>query len=392
MNRVHLDHNATTPMRPEAREALLEALDSGLGNASSVHDSGRRARAAIDEARERIGAALGVQEDEIVFTSGGTESNNLAIFGAIEAGPSDMDVITSAIEHAAVLAPVQVLESRGRQVTRVPCDTAGRLDPGTIVERLESSPAPSALISVMAANNELGSTTDLEGLSDALGMGNGRQAGRSGIILHTDAVQLLGKRPAGGLLEWVDLATLSAHKVGGPPGVGLLLRRVGTPLGAQLHGGAQEAGVRPGTENVAAICAAARAIELAVQETGEFAARTSALIKELWKELSSALPNVHLNGPPLSDETRLPNTLNVSMPDAGDARMLVTRLDLAGVEVSAGSACASGSLEPSHVVRALGHDLQRARSAVRMSVGRTTTKAEISTAVDRMCITLGKAS
>ncbi len=390
MKRVHLDHNATTPMRPEALEALLEALDAGLGNASSVHDSGRRARAAIDDARERISAALAVHEDEIVFTSGGTESNNLAIFGATDAGPAGMGIATSTIEHAAVLEPVEVLEARGRRVTRVPCDPSGHLTPQTIAAATQASTESPYLVTIMAANNELGSTTDLPALADALG--RARSSSRPGVILHTDAVQLLGKRPAQGLLDWVDLATLSAHKVGGPVGVGLLLRRVGTPLSAQLHGGAQEAEVRPGTENVASICAAARAIELAVQETDDFGARTRVLVEELWKELSCALPNVHLNGPPLSDGTRLPNTLNVSVPDAGDARMLVTRLDLAGVEVSAGSACASGSLAPSHVLQALGHDLQRARSAVRMSVGRTTTQEEISTAVDRLRITLGKAS
>lgn len=388
--RVHLDHNATTPMRPEAREALLEALDAGLGNASSVHNSGRRARAAIDDARERISAALGVGEDEIVFTSGGTESNNLAIFGAVEAGPANMTVVTSVIEHAAVLEPVEVLEARGRTVTRVPCASDGRLDLDALRASTIHTPGYPALVSVMAANNELGSTTDLPLVSDILGRTRGALTNAS--LLHTDAVQLLGKRSAYGLLEWVDLATFSAHKVGGPVGVGILLKRMGTSLAAQLHGGAQEAQVRPGTENVASICAAARAIELAVQETEDFAERAKALVEELWKELSSAVPNVHLNGPPLTDASRLPNTLNVSMPDAGDARMLVTRLDLAGLEVSAGSACASGSLEPSHVLQALGHDLQRARSAVRMSVGRTTSKEEISAAVDRLRITLGKAS
>lgn len=393
MNRVHLDHNATTPMRPEVREALLEALDAGLGNASSVHGSGRRARAAIDDARERISAALGVDEDEIVFTSGGTESNNLAIFGTAEAGPADMPVVTSSIEHAAVLQPVGMLEQRGHTVTRVPCGPDGRVDPGAIQAATQGHRGSPALVSVMAANNELGSTIDLPLLSELLGRTRGAPGTKANTtVLHTDAVQLLGKRPAHGLLEWVDLATLSAHKVGGPVGVGLLLKRIGTPLAAQLHGGAQEAEIRPGTENVASICAAARAIELAVQETEEYATRSRALVEDLWKELSSSVPNVHLNGPPLSDPSRLPNTLNVSMPDAGDARMLVTRLDLAGLEVSAGSACASGSLEPSHVLTALGHDLQRARSAVRMSVGRTTSKDEISTAVDRLRITLGKAS
>ncbi len=384
---IHLDHNATTPLRPEVRELMLELLDEGLGNASSVHATGRRSRAVIDVARERVAGALEVQEDEVVFTGGGTESNNLALFGAhaalSAATASPARIVTSRLEHAAVLEPVRQLASGGAPATFVTNDARGHVDPEHVAAAAGSG-GP-VIVSLMAANNEVGSVVDLPAVRDALGC-------RAGLVLHTDAVQLLGKRPSAGLLSHVDLASFSAHKVGGPVGVGLLLRKEGVRLVPRAFGGAQEAELRPGTENAAAIGAAALAIELAVQETQAFAARSSALLERFWAELRAALPDVRLNGPPLSSPDRLPNTINVSFPSAGDARMLVARLDLAGLEVSAGSACASGSLEPSHVVEALGHERTRAVSALRVSTGRSTDARELSTAVDILRITLGEAT
>lgn len=381
---IHLDHNATTPLRPEVREHLLALMDEGLGNASSVHATGRRARAVIDDARERVASALEVHEDEVVFTSGGTESNNLALFGAhaarSEAAGAPAQVVSSRIEHAAVLEPVRRLGASGAAVTLVENDAEGRIDPAAVAAAVD--PEGPAIVSLMAANNEIGSVVDLPGLRSALGR-------RPGLVVHTDAVQLLGKRPSAGLLAFADLASLSAHKVGGPVGVGLLLRREGTKLVPRAFGGSQEAELRPGTENPAAIGAAALAIELAVRETEDFAARSRTLLEGFWAALSTALPDVELNGPPLSAPDRLPNTINVSFPSAGDARMLVARLDLAGLEISAGSACASGSLEPSHVLEALGHERARAVSGVRISIGRTTEASELSTAVETLRITLG---
>ena len=378
MNRIHLDHNATTPMRAEAREALLGALEAGLGNASSVHTAGRRGRAAVDEARERVAAALGVHEDGVIFTSGGTEANNLALFGALAAGPEDMRLVTTRVEHAAVLAPAAHLEARGREVRWVGVDGHGAVDLDALAGAAGSGPC---LVSVMGANNEIGSTCDLAAVRERIG---------GSAVLHSDSVQLLGKRKLDLVGSGVDLASLSAHKVGGPIGVGILYRRPGTGVVPTTFGGAQEGELRPGTENVPAIVAAAVAIELAVREVEAFSASTSRLSALLWYELSSRLPDLHLNGPPIDEGTRLPNTLNVSAP-SGDARTLVARLDLAGVEVSAGSACASGSLEPSHVLAALGMDPIRARSGLRISLGRCTDEADIHTAVERLGRTLGGA-
>lgn len=378
MRRIHLDHNATTPMRPEAREALLEALEGGLGNASSVHAAGRRGRAAVDGARERVAAALGVPEDSVVFTSGGTEANNLALFGALAAGPEGMGLVTTAVEHAAVREPAAHLEGLGRPVSWVPVDRRGSVDLDALEEAARGRPT---LVSVMGANNEIGSTTDLAEVRARVG---------DSAVFHSDVVQVLGKRPLDLGGAGVDLASLSAHKVGGPIGVGILVRRPGTPLAPTTFGGAQEGELRPGTENVPAIVSAAVAVELAVQEVEAFQRVTGRLAALLWDELASACPGLSLNGPPIDDPSRLPNTLNVSAP-VGDARTLVARLDLEGLEVSAGSACASGSLEPSHVLQALGLSPELARSGLRISLGTHLEEADIHTAVERLGRTLGGA-
>ncbi|MEM6671247.1 MAG: cysteine desulfurase family protein [Planctomycetota bacterium] len=379
MKRIHLDHNATTPLRPEARETLLEALDAGLGNASSVHDAGRRARAVVDDARERVAGALGIGEDEVVFTSGGTEANNLALRGALAAGPRGMGLVTSAIEHAAILEPAARMSEEGVRVDEIGVDREGQVDLEAIADIARRRPS---LVSVMAANNEIGTTVDLPRLREAAG---------DRAVIHSDGAQLLGKRPIDLTSAGVDLMTLSAHKVGGPLGIGVLVRRGAVPLRAQLFGGSQEAELRPGTENVPAIAAASVAIDLAVRETDEYARHTSRLVSELWEGLVALVPDVRLNGPGLDDPTRLPNTLNVSAA-TGDARTLVVRLDLAGLEVSAGSACASGSLQPSHVLRAIGLDDERALSGLRISLGAGNTSADIHTCVERLGRILGEAS
>ncbi len=379
MKRIHLDHNATTPLRREAREALLGALDAGLGNASSVHGAGRRARAAVDEARERVAGALCIPEDSVVFTSGGTESNNLALFGGLAAGPPGMRLVTTTIEHAAVQAPAARLESLSRDVRWVPVDRHGTVD--MVALGLAAAGGP-ALVSVMGANNEIGSTVDLGEVRARVG---------DAAVLHSDSVQLLGKRPLDLMGSGVDLASLSAHKVGGPIGVGVLFRRPGTPMAPTTFGGAQEGELRPGTENVPAIVAAAAAIDHAVQEVETFRRHTGRLADLLWRKLQIALPDLSLNGPPIDDPSRLPNTLNISAP-TGDARTLVARLDLVGLEVSAGSACASGSLEPSHVLGALGLGADRARSGLRISLGGASQEADIHTCVERLGRTLGGAS
>lgn len=372
--RVYLDHNATTPLRPEVRERFLELLDRPRANASSLHQAGREARQVLDEARERVAAALGVHEDEVVFTSSGTVSDNLALRGVLGAAGPGSALVTSTVEHSAVLEPARSLERSGHPLRLVPVDGSGRID----LDEMQRLAAGAALVSLQAASNEVGSCTDLAAARGRLDTLPVRP------LLHTDAVQALGRIPLA--LDAVDLASFSVHKVGGPLGVGLLVRRKGVRLDPLVEGGGQEAGLWPGTENVPAIGAAALAVELAVAEREHYAARTTELCRLLWQSLCSCLEGPRLVGPSL-DEHRLPNTLNVSMPGV-DGRVLVTRLDLAGLAVSAGSACASGSLEPSHVLLAMGLEPEVARAGLRLSLGRTTTEADIHTAVDILRKTL----
>lgn len=376
----YLDHNATTPLRPEARARWLEVQDALGGNPSSLHRAGRRARAVLDEAREQVAAALGCHEGEILFTSGGTEADNLALFGVLGAcaGPaSDAGLAISAIEHAAVRAPAHELARRGHPLFEAPVDAHGELDPGGFVAGL---PPQCKLVSLQAANNELGSLFDLAKVREALARRGGERP-----WFHTDAVQALG-RIAVDLDTWgVDLASFSAHKVGGPVGVGVLVQRAGVPLRPLLYGGGQEAGLRPGTEDAAGIAAAACAIELAVHERPEAESHTRGLTEGLWRAVHARRPDARLLGPHL-DGPRLPNTLSLLLPGL-DGRVLVTRLDLAGLAISAGSACASGSLEPSHVLRAIGLDERAARSGVRVSIGRSTSLDECKRAAEILCAT-----
>jgi len=376
--RVYLDHNSTTPLRMEVRECWLEVAGEVGGNPSSLHTSGRRARAWVDKSRERVAAALRVHEDEILFTSGATEANNLALFGSLEAAGAGL--LTTAIEHSSVLGPARELAARGFRLKLVPVDEQGFPDPrriGALAAR-----GGIALVSVAAANNETGVLSDLCAISAELaGLGPVRPR------FHTDAVQALGRIPVR-LAAWgVDLASFSAHKIGGPPGVGILWRRKGLGLRPLVFGGGQELDLRPGTENVPGIAAAALAIELAVDEQEEYAARTRELAGWLWHELHASVPALRLLGPPIDSERRLPNALCVLVPGT-DGKVLVTRLDLAGLEVSAGSACASGSVEPSHVLLAMGLSRDEARSGLRLSLGRTTTREECRRALSALDNTL----
>jgi cysteine desulfurase len=361
--RVYLDHNSTSPMRPEVRELWLDVSKAGLGNPSSAHASGRRARAWIDRSRARVAAALAVSEDEIHFTSGATEANNVALQGVAAIAGCDAVVVTSSTEHSSVIEPARELERRGHSLRIVGVAESG----APTVDDVVAAARGAALVSIASANNETGAVTDIAAITRALGPERP--------LLHTDAVQALGRIPVH-LNEWgVDLASFSAHKVGGPPGVGVLWRRKGVPLAALCLGGGQEGGIRPGTEDVAGIAAAALAIELAVQEQGSYAERVAELTRELWSGLCTDLPGLRLLGPPIDSPRRLPNTLCLLVPGT-DGRVLVTRLDLEGLEVSAGSACASGSIEPSHVLLAMGLSNEEARAALRVSLGRTTTREE----------------
>ncbi len=389
MKRVYLDHNATTPLREEARQVLVDALDRLRGNPSSLHRGGREARQLVDEARARMAGALEVGEDEIVITSGGTEANNLALFGALaeglrRAGSERAGLVTTSVEHASVLAPAGRLSEQGVQVALAEVDPVGRVDPSRVLE-LAAQPG-TRLVSVMHANNEVGALGPLAEIG--AGLRAGAAARRP--LLHTDAVQALGRLPIE-LRGWgIDLATFSAHKVGGPVGVGVLYVRRGVALEPRILGGDQEAGLRPGTENAAAALAAARAMELAVNERAHLAQHLRDLGQALWRELASALPEARLLGPPIDDPHRLPGTLNVRLPGI-DGKVLVTRLDLEGLEASAGSACASGSIEPSHVLRAMGLSDEEARAGLRLSLGRTSTWEDVRQAVDILRTTAGGA-
>ncbi len=359
MDAIYLDHNATSPLREEAREALLTALELGPLNASSAHAAGRAARALLDEARERVAGAIGVAEEEVLFTSGGTEALNLAVAGSV--GPGGR-VAASAVEHPAVLA---ACERHAGALECLPVDAEGGLRP---IE----GPLEADLVAIQAANSETGTVQDLPALSAAL---------RGGCPLLVDAVQALGKVPVD-LVAWgADLAAFSAHKVGGPAGVGVLVRRGGHRLSPLLVGGGQEDGLRAGTEGVAAIHAASVAIALAVEELEAAQARLAELTAMLWSRLQEAIPGIECNGRPPGAPGRLPNTLNVALPGC-DGRVLVTRLDLAGLQASAGSACSSGSLEPSPVLLAMGQDRERARRGLRLSCGRTTSHSDIHNAVE----------
>jgi cysteine desulfurase len=380
MTRVYLDHNATTALRPEARDLWLELVGRLHGNPSSVHAAGRDARQVLDEARERTAAALGVHEDEIVFTSGGTESNNLALLGSLADRARPSALVTTQVEHSSVLGAGAALESRGHRVVRAPVDAEGQ---PRIDALLDAAAGPDVgLVSVMAANNEVGSVSRISEIAAGLRRIDGRRP-----RLHTDAVQALGKIPIR-LRDWdVDLASFSAHKVGGPLGVGFLYKRKGVALEGLVFGGEQEGGVRPGTENVPAIAAASVAVEIAVREQPAFRARASELCLLLWQEVERLVPGIGIHGPPIDAPSRLPNTLNLKIPGA-DGRTLVARLDLEGLEVSAGSACASGSLEPSHVLLAMGASPDVARSGLRVSLGRSTTAQDIHTTARILRITI----
>jgi cysteine desulfurase len=375
--RVYLDHNSTTPLRPEAGELLQRLLAEGLGNASSLHARGRRARHVVDEARERIAAALGVQEPELVFTSGGTEANNIALQGAATALATTgrerggVHIVTARTEHSSVLEPTSFLAAHGFDVRMLEVDREGfpLIDP--LLEALDGAQEGEPwLVSLSAANNEVGTAPDLPGLITRM-----RTHARGPLVVHADAVQALGKLPFRPAEIGLDLASFSGHKLGAPVGVGWLWARRGTPLHALQFGGGQEQSLRPGTENAPSIGAAGLACELAVDEQEQTARNTRALLTFLWGEITTQLDSVQLVGPALESPNRLPNTLAMLVPE-GDGKVLVTRLDLEGLELSAGSACASGSLEASHVLLAMGYEERDARAGLRLSLGATTTRAD----------------
>jgi len=364
---IYLDHAATTPMRREALDAMLPLLTENYGNPSSVHGPGRRARAALDEAREQVAAALNAEPREIVFTSGGTESINLAVKGVAWAGKARGNrLVTSAVEHHAVLHSLRHLEKFGFEIVTLPVDRYGRVDPEQLERAINDR---TVLVSLMLANNEVGT---VQPMADIISVVRSHR----GVMLHVDAVQAAPYMSIDVRDLDVDLLSLAAHKLEGPKGVGALYMKHGTIMLPQLQGGTQERYRRAGTENVAGAAGMGVAITLANSERDEVAPRL-ARQRDRLRDAVLALPNVELTG---HSRKRLPAHLSVIARDT-DGAALVMKLDLLDVAASTGSACTTGSTDPSHVLTALGYPEEEARGSLRLSLGRTTTDEEIDRAV-----------
>lgn len=360
LRRVYLDNSATTPVDPRVLEAMLPFLKEDFGNASSIHYYGQRARGAVDRARHQIASLVNARPNEIVFTSGGTESDNLAIRGLAQSQTGKGHIITSAIEHPAVMNVCDDLEKQGWPITRLPANENGivRLDDLKNAVRQDTF-----LISIMTANNEIGT------IQPVMEIGRLVRELRSGgqkIWFHTDAVQAVGKIPIDVEEISCDLLSMSAHKIYAPKGIGALYVRRGTRLRAQNVGGRQERGARGGTESVPLIVALGKAAELAADELTADAERLGRLRDELENSIAEQIEDVEFNG---DREQRLPNISNISFRKIEGEGLLIN-LDMQGIAVSTGSACSSGSLEPSPVIRAIGRDDELARGAIRFSLGR----------------------
>lgn len=376
MNRVYLDYNATTPVDPQVLDAMLPYFSAAFANASSIHTPGQRARAAVETAREQVAALIGAKPQEIVFTSGGTESDNHAIFGVAQPilavrlssqQPAPPHIITTTIEHEAVLNACQALEKQGVGATYLPVDREGQVDPEAVRHAIRPE---TFLITLMQANNELGTVQPLEEI--------GRIAKEHKIYFHTDAVQSAGKIPIDVNVLNVDMLSLSGHKLYAPKGVGALYVRSGTRLRQLLYGGHHQRGHRPGTENVSGIVGLGKAAEIARKSLANDAQRVSALRDQLERGLLERVPQIRVNG---SHAQRTPNTTNIQFAGI-EGEALVIALDLKGLACSVGAACSSGAVEPSHVLTAIGLSQEEAKSSLRFSLGRHTTESEIAFALE----------
>jgi cysteine desulfurase len=374
MNRVYLDFNATTPVEPAVLDAMLPYFSGEFANAASIHTPGQRARAAVETAREQVAALIGARSQEIVFTSGGTESDNHAIFGIVSSSftsftssTSSPHVITTAIEHEAVLNTCQALEKQGARVTYLPADHQGQID----LDDLRRAIRPETiLITIMHANNELGTVQPLQEI--------GRIATEADVYFHTDAVQSAGKIPIDVKTLQVDLLSISGHKFYAPKGIGALYIRGGTRLRQLLYGGHHQRGFRPGTENVAGIVGLGKAAEISRKSLAEDAQRISALRDKLQQALLQRVPQSRVNA---GEAPRTPNTTNLVFPGVEGEALLIA-LDLKGLACSTGAACSSGAVEPSHVLTAIGLPPEEARASLRFSLGRHTTPADIDFALN----------
>jgi cysteine desulfurase len=372
--RVYFDHNATTPLDPSVADVVVRVLRDEYGNPSSVHRLGQQAKSVMDEARTEVASLIGAEPSELVFTSGGTESDNFALRGAAEAlePTGRRHLIATTIEHEAVLVTLKALARRGWTVTLLPVDHTGIVEPSALGSALTDQ---TAVVSIMHANNEIGTIQPIAELA--------RLAHARGALFHTDAVQTVGKITVDARALGVDLLTLSAHKFNGPKGAGALWIRRGTRMVSILTGGKHERARRAGTENVPAIAGLGAAARVSRTTLTDKAAKVSALRDRLEAEVLARVPGTLVNG---ARESRVPNTTNISF-ERIEAESLLIALDLEGIAVSTGAACSSGTLEPSHVLRAMGLPTHRAQNSIRFSLGAENTDAE----VDYLLATLPKA-
>ncbi|WP_028539915.1 cysteine desulfurase family protein [Paenibacillus sp. J14] len=365
MKHIYIDHAASTPIHPEVAETMLQVMREQFGNASSVHYYGREAKRLVNGARDTVAKHIGCRPDELVFTGGGTESDNLALFGTAYARKAEgRHIITTSIEHHAVLHSCERLEKDGFEVTYLPVDRYGLVHPEQVREAIRPD---TILISVMYGNNEVGTIQPIAEI--------GEIARERGIVFHVDAVQALGALPISCRDLPVDLMSFSSHKINGPQGVGALYVRKDLVLEPMQHGGLQERKRRAGTENMAGIAGFAKAVELAAAERGARVAHDEELIRELLSALEQRITReaFHVNGHPTH---RLPHIINISFPEV-DSETMLMNLDMEGIAASSGSACTSGSLEPSHVLEAMHLPESFLRSAIRFSVGMGNTREEI---------------
>ena len=375
--RIYFDHNATTPVDPAVLDVVVRVLRDEFGNASSVHHFGQRAKGVLDDARSAVAALVGGEPSEVVFTSGGTEADNFALRGVAEAlePTGRKHLIATTIEHEAVLVTLKALARRGWTVTLLPVGTSGIVSP----EALQAAITPStALVSVMHANNEIGTIQPIAELA--------RIAHATGALFHTDAVQSAGKIPVNVRELGVDLLSLSAHKFYGPKGVGALWIKRGTRVNAILTGGKHERSRRAGTENVAGIAGLGAAAQLVVSKLPAETARLVALRNKIEEAVLVTVPGTAVNG---DRERRVPNTTNISF-EGIEAESLLIALDLEGIAVSTGSACSSGTLEPSHVLRAMGLSSHRTQNSIRISLGAVNTDAEANAFIHKLPTVVAK--
>jgi cysteine desulfurase len=370
MKNVYLDHNATTPVHADVLEAMLPYFSEKFGNASSIHASGREAKAALEDARTKVAELLGCKSSEIYFTSGGTESDNFAIKGTAFANRGKgRHIITSPIEHHAVTRSCEFLQKEGFEITYLPVDSEGLVDPDDLRRSIKND---TILVTIMHANNETGIIQDLKKLVSV--------AHENGVCFHTDAVQATGKIPYNIPDLGCDLLSISAHKLYGPKGVGLLYIKSGTKIQPWNQGGGHERGRRAGTENVAGIVGLAKALEIAYRDMEKETAKLLSMTCRFYELVKDRIPDIRLNG---SLERRVPNTLNISFR-AIEGESMILSLDMKGISVSSGSACTSGATEPSHVLLAMKVPPELAHGSLRFSFGRSNSDEDIDYIVDML--------